>query len=92
MDSLLAARLGMTHASAPASKPVASPVVGPGNHAPASTAAQGKSGPGADLLAAHAAHTKGDHHTAKKHALRAVNALHRMSATPAAPSDPVDAV
>lgn len=90
MDSLLAARLGMTHASVPATKPVASPVVGPGNHAPAPTAAQG-SGPGADLLAAHAAHKKGDHHTAKKHALKAVNALHRMSAAPA-PSDPVDAV
>lgn len=75
MDSLLAARLGMTTASSPAHKPVAVPPK------------QGD--PGQHLTAAHAAHKKGDHHGAKKHALKAVNALHRMAPAPADPSAPV---
>lgn len=48
---------------------------------PQPSAPKPKADPGASLKAAHAAHAKGDHHGAKKHALRAVNALHRMSAT-----------
>lgn len=79
MDSLLAARLGLTLERPPASKPVASPVVGPGNHPPAPTAAEGK---GKGLDAHHAAHVKahkaGDYATAKTHALNYANAAHRI--------------
>lgn len=45
-----------------------------------------KSDAGQHLHHALAAHKKGDHHGAKKHALKAVNMLHRMA--PAAPPDP----
>lgn len=76
MDSLLAARLGMTHMAQGPSKPVAVPPK------------QGD--PGAHLTAAHAAHKKGDHHGAKKHALKAVNALHRITGPAQAPIDPSD--
>lgn len=57
----------------------------------AAPAPKPKADPGAALKAAHAAHSKGDHHGAKKHALQAVNALHRLSnAAPAAgPAGPV---
>lgn len=58
--------------------------------APKPKAKKGKN-PKAALSAALAAHKAGDHHTAKKHALTAVNLLHRMAApAPAAAPAPVD--
>ncbi len=45
-----------------------------------------KADPGASLKAAHAAHAKGDHAGAKKHALKAVNALHKFAARPPMPA------
>ena len=48
--------------------------------APAKT--NGVTGINTHLANAMAFHKKGDHKTAKKHALKAVNLLHRMSAAP----------
>lgn len=53
----------------------------------ASTVASSKGGAGASLKAALKSHQSGDHATAKKHALRAVNALHRMTQTAAPAPD-----
>lgn len=75
MRSLLAARLGMAQKHSPA---------------PASGNGGGTGDPGSHLHAALAAHKKGDHKTARKHALNYANASMSQSAPvasmPAAPS------
>lgn len=74
VNSLLAARLGLTSERPAAQKPVAAPVVKPGNHAPAPHAAEGKNTLDTHHKAHVAAHKKGDFAAAKTHALNYANA------------------
>lgn len=58
------------------------PSEGPRQQVSAIPAPKKKSNPTHHLAAAHKAAASGDHASAKKHALEAVNALHKMAARP----------